>query len=176
MVRSRIPSREDRHITPSPYLSVVKVIGFVPAIIRRYALSEKQTLLGALRYNRLIDVFTGSVCYSLESPLRTFMAGIGEVETDDIYLGFSMTGRQYVFPVQAKGPQDPITTIQVERDLAVCASKFPTLICRPVGAQLMEADQFALFEFTLSNREVVIKDEKHYRLVRDEDLVCDNLA
>jgi len=170
MARTSSRSRHDLQIIPNPHLSVINVLGSVPGMIGRYAQSEEQLLLGILRHNRLIDIFTGSMCYSLESPARTFMPGIGEVETSEICLGISMTGKQFVFPIQARGPKDPIGTIQVEQDLAVCASKFPTLICRPIGAQLVEDDLIALFEFILSDREVSIKDERHYRLVRDEDL------
>lgn len=170
MVRTKSRSRQDHRIVPNPRLSIVKVLGSVPGMIRRYALSEEQALLAVLRYNRLIDVFTESVCYSLDNPLRTFMPGIGEVETSEIYVGISMTGSQFVFPLQARGPRDYIGTLQVEHDLAVCASKFPALICRPIGAQFIEDNVIALFEFTLYDREVSIKEEKHYHLVRDEDL------
>jgi hypothetical protein len=170
MVRTDRRSRHDHQIVPNPHLSVIRVLGSVPGMIRRYALSDEQTLLAILRYNRLIDVFTQSTCYSLQSHLRTFMPGIGDVETDEIYVGVSMTGGRFVFPVQAKGLKDSIGTIQVEQDFAVCASKFPTLTCRPIAAQSMDDGQIALFELTLFEGEVSIKEEKHYRLVRDEDL------
>lgn len=170
MARTTSRSRQDYHILPNPRLSVINVLGSVPGMVKRYALSEEQLLLGILRHNRLIDIFTRCVCYSLESPFRTFMAGIGEVETSEIYIGVSMTGSHFVFPIQARRPDDHIGTIQVERDLAVCASKFPTLICCPIGAQLIDDDLVALFEFVMSDGEVSIKDERHYRVVRDDDL------
>jgi len=98
----RMPQRNDRshhddRILPSPQLSEIKVLGAVPAMVLRYALDEEQKLLAVLRYNRLIDVFTGTVCYSLQNHLRTLMPGVGEVDTSEIYLGISMTGRQFVF-------------------------------------------------------------------------------
>jgi hypothetical protein len=171
MVRPSIRSRQNYHIGPNPNLSVTNVLGSVPAMIRRYALSDEQLLRGIVRHNRLIDVFTGSVCYSLDGSLRTFLPGLGEVETGEIYVGLTMTGKQYVFPLQARGPNDTIETVQVERDLAVCASKFPTLVCCPIGAQLIDDNLIALFEFVLSDGEVSIKDERHYRLVHDDDLI-----
>ncbi len=99
------------------------------------------------------------------------MPGIGEVETSEIYIGMSMRGRRLVFPIQARGPEDHIGILQVERDLAVCASKFPTLVCCPIGAQCIADNLIALFEFVLSDGDVSIKDERHYRLVHDDDLI-----
>jgi hypothetical protein len=171
MTRTSSCSRKDHQIIPNPRLSVINVLGSVPAMVRRYALTEERFLLGILRHNRLIDIFTECTCYSLESPSRTFMPGVGEVETSEIYVGMSMRGRHLVFPIQARGPEDHIGTMQVERDSAVCASRFPTLVCRPIGAQLVDDNLIALFEFVLSDGEVSIKDERHYRLVHDDDLI-----
>ena len=71
-------------IAPNPRLSRVKVPDATPEIVRRYALNDEQALLAILRYNRLVDIFTGTACYSLQSHLRTFVEGIGQVETDEI--------------------------------------------------------------------------------------------
>ncbi len=40
-----------------------------------------------------------------------------------------------MFPVQAKGGRDRMSTVQIEQDIALCAEKFPRLVCRPLGAQ-----------------------------------------
>ncbi len=176
MVQRNERHRQDDRIVPNPLLSEVKVLGAVPAMVLRYALDDEQRLLAVLRYNRLIDVFTGAVCYSLQSHLRIFMPGIGEVDTGEIYLGVSMTGRQFVFPVQAGSTKDGIETVHAEQDLAVCASKFPALTCRPLAAQFMEDNLIALFEFEMSGREVFVREEKHYRIVTDEDLMDEEFA
>jgi len=41
-----------------------------------YALGDEQALLAKLRYNRLLDIFTGVVCYSLQNHLRTNVPGM----------------------------------------------------------------------------------------------------
>jgi hypothetical protein len=176
MAQKNDRTRHDDRIVPNPMLSEVKVLGAVPAMVLRYALDEEQRLLAVLRYNRLIDVFTGTVCYSLQSHLRTFMPGIGEVDTEEIYLGLSRTGRQFVFPVQAGSAKDGVGTVQAEQDVAVCASKFPALTCRPIAAQFMEDNLIALFEFQMSGREMFVREEKHYRIVTDEDLMNGEFA
>jgi len=95
-------------ISPNPRLSKIKILDSTPEVIRRYSLSDEQALLAIVRYNRLIDVFTGVACYSLQSHLRTFVQDMGQVETDEIYVGISKTGEQFVFPIQAKGAKDSV--------------------------------------------------------------------
>jgi hypothetical protein len=55
--------------------------------------------------------------------------------------------------------------VQIEQDMAVCAAKFPLLICRPVAAQFMQDDVIALFELDRDENTVGIVSEKHYKLV-----------
>lgn len=157
-------------ITPNPRLTKIKVLDATPEIIRRYALNDEQALLAILRYNRLIDTFLGVTCYSLQSHLRTTAPGMGQVETDEIYVGVNKQGQQFAIPVQAKGRNEQIGIVQIEQDVAVCEAKFPSLICRPVAAQFMEGGLIALFEFERSEGEISIKDEKHYRTVPNEML------
>ena len=94
-----------------------------------YALSDEQALLAKLRYNRLLDTFTGLTCYSLQNHLRTKVPNVGQVEVDEIYVGLDRKGAHYVLPIQAKGGNDQINIVQIEQDLAMCAAKFPALQC-----------------------------------------------
>ncbi len=157
-------------IVPSTYVLQTKIPDATPGIISMYALSDEQALLAKLRYNRLIDTFTGLTCYSLQNHLRTAVKGIGQIETDEVYVGLDKQGSHYVIPVQAKGGRDHLSIIQIEQDMSMCASKYPTLICRPVGAQFMSNDLIALFEFILSDGQVNVASEKHYRLVPPDDI------
>ncbi|MHC4541161.1 MAG: DNA methyltransferase [Planctomycetota bacterium] len=157
-------------IAPNPRLAKIKILDATPEIIRRYSLNDEQAMLAILQYNRLVDIFLGVTCYSLQSHLRTTVSTIGQVETDGLYVGVSKPGTQYVVPVQVKGKSDAIGVVQIEQDMAVCESKFPDLECRPVAAKLMDDDLIALFEFVKSEGDISIKEEKHYRLVPNEDL------
>lgn len=157
-------------IIPNRMLSETKVPNATPGMIALYALSDEQALLAKVRYNRLIDIFTGVTCYSLQSHLRTTVPGIGQVETDEIYIGLDRRGAHYILPVQAKGARDTLGIVQIEQDFALCAAKFSSLICRPIAAQFMDADLIALFEFEESQTGIAIASEKHYRLVPPEGL------
>ena len=155
----------DLPMRPNPALVETKIPDSTPGIIAQYALNDEQALLTKLRYNRLIDIFTGVTCYLLQSHLRTTVPEVGQVETDEIYVGIDRRGIQYILPVQAKGGTDRLSIIQIEQDFAMCAHKFPQLLCRPIGAQFIDAQLIALFEYELSEGEVKIALEKHYRLV-----------
>ena len=163
------------NIMPAPHLAETKIPDATPGIITRYALSDEQALLAKLRYNRLIDIFTGITCYSLQSHLRTTVPEMGQVETDEIYIGLDRRGAHYVFPIQAKGGKDKLGIVQIEQDFAICAAKFPKLICRPIAAQFMAGDTIVLFEFEKGAEAIVVSSERHYRLVSPEEMSDEDL-
>lgn len=163
-------------ILPNTLLAETKIPDATPGIIAKYALNDEQGLLAKLRYNRLIDIFTRVTCYSLQNHLRTTVPDMGQVETDEIYVGIDQRGAQYVFPVQAKGGTDQLGIVQIEQDFALCATKFPQLICRPIAAQFIEDNLIALFVFEEDKNGVAISEEKHYRLVPPEQMTDDDLA
>jgi hypothetical protein len=163
-------------VVPNPALSITKIPDATPGVVAKYALSDEQALLAKVRYNRLLDIFTGVACYSLQSHLRTTVPEVGQAETDEIYIGIDRRGRHFVLPVQAKGGSDRLNIVQIEQDIAICGHKFPSLICRPVAAQFMEGGTIALFEFEEGDEGVTICEERHYRLVPFEDLSAAELA
>jgi len=79
-------------------------------------------------------------------------------------------------PVQAKGAKERIGIVQIEQDLAVCAVKFPALVCRPIAAQFMADDLIALFELEQTDEGVRVSSERHYRLVPPDALSPEELA
>jgi hypothetical protein len=162
-------------IAPSKMLAETKIPNATPGVIEKYALSDEQALLAKLRYNRLIDIFTGLTCYSLQSHLRTHVPNLGQSETDEIYIGIDKKGAHYIIPIQAKGGSERLGIVQIEQDFAVCKMKFPNLICKPVAAQFISKDLIALFEFELSGDGVSITQERHYRLVLPEELTPEDL-
>ncbi len=152
-------------IVPNPALTETKIPDSTPGIVEMYALSDEQALLAIVRYNRLIDILTGVACYSLQNHLRTYVRGIGQVESDEIYVGLDNRGAHYVFPIQAKGGSDKLNMVQLEQDFAVCAEKFPNLACNAIAAQFMKDDLIALFLFEMGDSGITLLNERHYRLV-----------
>lgn len=100
---------------------------------------------------------------------------MGQIETDEIYIGVDQRGAHYVFPVQAKGGGDQLGIVQIEQDFALCAVKFSQLICIPLAAQFIEGNLISLFAFENSESGVAITDERHYRLVPSELMTEEDL-
>ena len=166
----------DRPIVPNESMTATKVPDSTPGIVAKYALSDEQSLLARIRYNRLIDVFTGVACFSLQNHLRTTVPNMGQVETDEMYVGVDEAGVHYVIPVQAKGGTDRLSIVQIEQDIGVCADKFPSLVCRPMASQFLKDNVIVLFEFAQDDSGVGIACEKHYKLVPPEDVTESDLA
>lgn len=165
----------DTPLVPNVNLTATKIPDATPGMIARYAFGNEQGVLARIRYNRLLDIFLGIACYSLQNHFRTSVAGVGQVETDEIYVALDKAGTHYVVPVQAKGPQDRLSRVQVEQDIALCADKLPDLVCRPIGTQAIGDDLIALFEFEEVDEDIRIVSEKHYRLVPSDDVTADDL-
>ncbi len=100
---------------------------------------------------------------------------MGQVETDELYVGVDKHGAQYVLPVQAKGGTDILSVVQIEQDIALSAARFPALICRPIASQFMGDDLIALFEMESAGEGVKIVTEKHYRLTSADEISHEDL-
>jgi len=157
-------------IVPNALLVETKIPNATPGIISQHALTDEQSLLAIVRYNRLIDIFSGVTCYSMQNHLRTTVKDIGQMEVDELYVGVDQRGAQYVFPVQAKVGNDKLGVVQIEQDVAMCAEKFPTLICKPIAAQFMDDNVIALFAIEIGSKGIAVSMESHYRLVSPDEM------
>lgn len=162
-------------LSPSQRLTVTKVPDATPGVIERYSLGDEQSLLARLRYNRLIDLATGLTCYSLQNHFRTAVPDIGQIEVDEVYIGIDREGAHYIIPVQAKSRKDSLSIVQIEQDYAMCRSRFPLLIAKPIGTQFVDDRTVAMFEFERSDEGIRVASERHYRLVEPEELSQEDL-
>jgi len=160
---------------PTASLGETRILNSTPGIIVRYAKSDEQALLARIRYNRLVDTFTGLTCYSLQNHFRTSIRDGVQIETDEIYVGIDKKGVHFVLPVQAKTGKERLGRSQIVQDYLMCQEKFPTLECRCIGAQTL-GPKIVLFEFEYVKDEVRIVSEKHYTLVEPDELTDDELA
>jgi hypothetical protein len=65
--------------------------------------------------------------------------------------------------------------VQIEQDFAICRGKFPSLICRPIGAQFIANGVIVLFEFEQTETGVRISSERHYKLVAPDEVSDEDL-
>lgn len=169
----RVEKMQELHHTfsPSAMMAETRIADATPGVIAKYALNTEQVLLAKLRYNHLIDIFTGVPSHSLQSHFYTFVPSVGQVEADEIYIGLDRKGAHYVFPIYVKRDKYKLRIAQVEQGFAICAAKFPTFICRPLAAQFVTDNIIALFDFEKTANGIFIYAEKHYRLVFSQDLI-----
>ena len=172
----RFERREANPLVPRTDLQQIKIPNATPEIIRKFALSDEQALLAIVRYNRLIDIFTGVTAYSLQNHLRTSVDGIGQIEVDELYIGVNTKGIHFVIPVQAKGRTDRLGIIQVWQDVSFCKAQFPALVPRPIGVQFMPDGAVAMLEFVMEGENVKLSEERHYRLVSKDEVTDAELA
>lgn len=159
------------NILPNPNLEMIPIPDNTPEIISLYQLSDEQSLLCKIRYNRMIDTFLGMVTYSMQNHLRTQVEGIGQIELDELYVGVNKKGQHFIIPVEAKVGRDMVGMVQLMQDISFCAQNFPDLICIPIAVHKMEEENaLCLFRLRLDGDTVRIVDEKHYKLVLSKDL------
>lgn len=164
-------------LAPNPDYIETKIPDATPGIISRYALGDEQALLAKIRFNRLIDIFTGLTCYSLQSHLRTSLPDIGQTETDEFYLGIDKQGVHYALPVEAKGEKDDLGIVQIENNFALRTKRESrSLVFRPIAAQFRKENVIVLTEFSMTEDGIRIAAERHYRLVPSSELSDDELA
>ncbi len=157
-------------IVPRTDLVAIDIPDATPELIRAYRLDDEQALLAIVRYNRLIDTFLGLTTYSLQNHLRTAVKGVGQIEVDELYVGIDKRGRHYIIPVQAKGGNDRIGTVQAAQDIRFVQERFAGTRCRAIAAQFMDEEVVALFELTEQRDEIRVVEERHYRLVPAKEL------
>lgn len=159
------------NILPNPNLEIIPIPNNTPEIITMYQLSDEQSLLCKIRYNRLLDVFLGMATFSMQNHLRTQVLGIGQIEIDEIYVGVNKQGQHFIMPVEAKVGNDMVGVVQLIQDIKYCEQNFPDLICIPIAVHKMESENdLCMFRLKLDGDIVRIVDEKHYKLLPAGDV------
>lgn len=161
-------------ISPTNNRHKILISDATPEIITAYSPgSDEQALLTKVRYNRLVDIFTGLTCYSLQNHLRTSVPSIGQIEIDEIYIGLNKVGTHFIIPCQAKSVGDRFGIVQVMQDLEFCKQRYPELECRAIALQFLSKNDIAVLELTIAQDtdiyKLLVVDEKHYRLVKDSE-------
>ncbi len=161
-------------IQPSDNRQKIKILDSTPEIVKKYAPgTDEQALLTQVRYNRLIDLFTGLTCYSIQNHLRTTVSNLGQIEIDEIYIGVNRKGSHFVIPCQAKSPGDKFGIVQIMQDMQFCRERYPNATCKPIALQFLSENDVAILELTVEEDNILkllVIDEKHYTLVLRPDI------
>jgi hypothetical protein len=167
-------------IQPAPHIKPIEIPDATPEIVRLYAPgTDEQALLTRARYNRIVDLFTGTTCYSIQNHLRTTLDVIGELEIDEVYIGMNKRGAHFVMPCQAKSIGDKFGIVQVIQDLAFCKYRYPNAICKPIAIQFIKENGVAVLELAVDEKDEILRlsvvEEKHYELVPRNQISSDEL-
>jgi len=153
-------------------LAPIEILNAMPEIVEKYTANDEQGLLSAIRYNRLIDIFTGITCFHLQSHIRTTIRNEGQVEIDELYVGIDEDGREYIIPTEAKSPdeRDKLGWYQVANLVSFAKQYFPHMKCRPLAAKPIKKAMVYLIEFDDENDydKIGIKNIKLYKFLREE--------
>lgn len=162
-------------ITPTNNRQRIKIPDATPEIVKHYAPgTDEQALLTKVRYNRLVDLFTGLTCYSIQNHLRTTVNNIGQIEIDEVYLGVNKKGAHFILPCQAKSPGDRFGIVQVMQDIEFCKVRYPNAICKPIALQFLTENDVAILELAVDEYDekyhLSVVDERHYKLVNRNEI------
>ncbi|NJL35192.1 MAG: endonuclease [Chloroflexaceae bacterium] len=146
-------------LTRSPYvdiptdIEIVRVLDATPQIVLKYQSRDEQALLARIRYNRLIDTFTGLTAYHLQGHFRTTVKNVGQVEIDDLYIGIDTDGNSFILPLEAKSaaPKDKLGVVQITSMVKFSRQYFPELAMRPIGVKVLGDDSYLFMEFNDSS-------------------------
>ena len=162
-------------ISPTNNRRIIKIPDATPEIVKKYSPgTDEQALLTKVRYNKLVDVFLGLTCYSIQNHLRTTVENIGQIEIDEIYLGVSKKGGHYIIPCEAKSPYERFGVVQVMQDIEFCKQNYPNILCKSLALQFLSENDLAILELTVEEYDDVFRlsvvDECHYRLTSKDGI------
>ena len=154
--------------TPNPNSPVISLPDCTPEEVLEHRNRDEQAILASIAYNRLLDLFLGCRLERKQSHWRTKVAGIGQIEIDDVYIGVDGSdGSKVVVTVQAKRDKDRVSSVQIMQDIMACREKRDERICRPVAVHYdSSTGRLACMEFAEDGIDIKLINEKHYVLTK----------
>jgi len=127
----------------------VDIYNAIPEVVEGLLQQDEQSLLTRVLYNRLVDIFTGLTCFHIQNHYRSFVAGMGEVELDALYVGVDKTGALFVLPIEAKNQAESemISRIQVSRMAKLVRQDFVDLRRRILAVKAVADGTIGVVEF-----------------------------
>jgi hypothetical protein len=127
----------------------VDIYNAIPEVVEGLLRQDEQSLLTRVLYNRLVDIFTGLTCFHIQNHYRSFVAGMGEVELDALYVGVDKTGALFVLPIEAKSQaeNEMIGRVQVSQMAKLVRQDFAELRRRILAVKALADGTIAMVEF-----------------------------
>ena len=150
----------------------VDIYNAIPEVVEGLLRRDEQSLLTRILYNRLVDIFTGLTCFHIQNHHRSFVADMGEVELDSLYVGMDKKGALYVLPIEAKSQAESemIGRIQVSQMAKLVRQDFSRLSRRVLAVKDLADGTIAMVEFDDHEEpdDFGIVSVSRFRLIRRE--------
>jgi len=148
----------------------VHIYNAIPEVVEGLLRQDEQSLLTRVLYNRLVDIFTGLTCFHIQNHYRSFVADMGEVELDALYVGVDKTGALFVLPIEAKSQAESemIGRIQVSQMAKLVRQDFAQLRRRVLAVKAVADGTITMVEFDDHEEpdEIGIVSVGRFRLIR----------
>ncbi|MBL9104047.1 MAG: hypothetical protein JNL82_24090 [Myxococcales bacterium] len=147
--------------------TIIDTIDTTPLPVRRLlpellAEIDEQGLLSVVDYCKLLSHFTGLQVFRLRSHVRKSVAGVGQVEVDEVDVGVALRDDDapIIFPIEAKAALDPVNRVQIANQVIFALQHFPGHEVRPIVVKVDHASLLHMAEFNAAtdpNSLVIVK-------------------
>lgn len=148
----------------------IEIPNALPEVVEGLLREDEQSLLTRILYNRLVDIFTELTCFHIQNHYRSFVAEVGEVELDSLYVGMDRTGQLTILPIEAKsvGQNEFIGRIQVSQMVSLMRQDFPNMAHRVLAVKPLSDGTVGMAEFsdTTDPDESRVISVARFRLIR----------
>jgi hypothetical protein len=148
----------------------IEILNAIPEVVEGMLRQDEQSLLTKILYNRLIDIFTRLTCFHIQNHYRSYVAEMGEVEIDAIYVGVNNSGELFVIPIEAKsqGSTEMLGRIQIAQMSKLVKQDFPKMSQRTLAAKSLDDGTIAIVEFNVEVNpdDINIISVARYRFIR----------
>ena len=166
-----------RLLSQSPHFNVafdeyepIDIYNALPEIVEGLLRNDEQSLLTRILYNRLVDIFTGLTCFHIQNHYRSFVAEVGEVELDALYVGVDKDGGVTILPIEAKssGANEFIGRIQISQMAGLVRQDFSKMKRRIIAVKPMADRTIVFIEFNdkVEPDELKVVSVSRFRLIR----------
>jgi hypothetical protein len=150
----------DRKIESNSLISRRIVLNALPCFLDKFISNERQFLLSQLRCSRLLDIFSGVICFPIYS-----VAG----QADEMYIGMQQDGKYHIFLVQVATGDRSLRVSDVRKCFDRYAAEFSSAVVRSIIVQAVAVNVIALIEFRVETT-VEFIGEKHYQLIQQDSI------
>jgi hypothetical protein len=158
-------------LTPNRNKSVITIPDSTPELLRAYAVNKRQQHFSLVRYNSIIQLFCGIICWSLQSNVLAGMPAYKKMHVlmDELYVGFDNYGYHHAIILIAF--EDAVVTANQLRSASTyLGNHFRYAHHHLIALESLSDHAFALLGLQAKANKVVIASERHFELVKATEL------